>query len=79
MPGHRNPLGMSGLVDQIQDAVSKAKSNVHNVAEITKSFAQENNIHISYVDLIFQVSQACPGGPGFFPSVIPLRAVYWRD
>lgn len=56
MPGHRNPLGMAGLIDQIHGAVSKAKSNAHNVSDITKTLAKENNFDIPHVDLVFQVA-----------------------
>jgi hypothetical protein len=56
MPGHRNPLGVSGLADQIQDAVSKTKSNIHHVADITKSLARDKNFDIPFVDLHIKVS-----------------------
>jgi hypothetical protein len=57
MPGHRNPLGMSGLADQIQDAVSTAKSHMRNVSDVAKSLAQDKNFDIPYVDLRIQVSR----------------------
>jgi len=57
MPGHRNPLGMSGLADQIQDAVSTAKSHMRNVSDVAKTLAQDKNFDIPYVDLRIQVSR----------------------
>jgi hypothetical protein len=56
MPGHRNPLGISGLADQIQGAVSKAKSNMHSVTDVTKALAKDKSFDIPYVDLHIQVS-----------------------
>jgi hypothetical protein len=56
MPGHRNPLGISGLADQIQDAVSTAKSHIHNVGDVAKTLAHDQNFEIPYVDLRIQVS-----------------------
>jgi hypothetical protein len=56
MPGHRNPLGISGLADQIHDAMSKAKSNMHDLSDVTKTLAKDKNFNIPYVDLHIQVS-----------------------
>lgn len=56
MPGHRNPLGMSGLADQIQDAVSTAKSHKH-VSDVVKTLAQDKSFDIPCVDLRIQVSR----------------------
>jgi hypothetical protein len=56
MPGHRNPLGMSGLADQIQDAVSTAKSHKH-ISDVVKTLAQDKSFDIPCVDLRIQVSR----------------------
>lgn len=55
MPGHRNPLRISGLVDTIQGFMSnlKGKSNVSNVSE---TLAKEKDYDIPMVDLVIQVS-----------------------
>lgn len=55
MPGHRNPLGISGALDHFHEAVTKAKSNAHNMKDVTKAYAKDVDFDIPHVDLVFQV------------------------
>lgn len=53
MPGgRRNPLSVSRLVEAVQNA----KSNAHDVAEVTKSLAKAKLGEIPFVDIQIQVS-----------------------
>ncbi|KAJ8519235.1 hypothetical protein ONZ45_g3794 [Pleurotus djamor] len=57
MPGgRRNPASFSRIVEQIQGAVHNAKSNAHDVASLTKEFAEQklDGGSIRYVDLEIQ-------------------------
>lgn len=52
MPGHKNVLSMSGMLEHLHDAAGKAKSNIENV----QAMAEEKMYNIRYVDLNIQVS-----------------------
>ncbi|KAI0046833.1 C2-domain-containing protein [Auriscalpium vulgare] len=45
---------MSRLVEKVHDAVSRAKTEVHDIRSKTKDFAQKNDIPTQYVDLTIQ-------------------------
>ncbi|KZP16054.1 kinase-like protein, partial [Athelia psychrophila] len=54
MPGHRNPFGISGLVDTIQGWGRKTKSKGDNMSEVTKRLAGSAEYDIPMVDLVIQ-------------------------
>jgi hypothetical protein len=58
MPGHRNPLRVTGMLQHIAEKVDSARSNARNSAEGLRAnvaaFAEEKMLDVRYVDLDIQ-------------------------
>ncbi|TFK45912.1 hypothetical protein OE88DRAFT_1708179 [Heliocybe sulcata] len=54
MPGRRNPIGITSMFERMHGAAYKAKDKAHDVAGMAKEYAQEMDLHVSYVDLEIQ-------------------------
>lgn len=54
MPGHRNPLRMTGLLEQLSGHADNARANARDLSSSLAAFASEKMIDIKYVDLDVQ-------------------------
>lgn len=55
MPGRRNPISMTGLVEKVSEAVHNATGNAHDLAHVAKDHLKDKLPDVPYVDLTIQV------------------------